>query len=170
MNTKCFDMNAKCINAKGTDFSIKATLDRHINTKATYRDLNHRINYCKLSFSGDIEVNPGPTFVNPDRSIHAPYSRGNVAVFGENVYRYGSILHSSDLVNIMNVGNKLYSMLSRLSGQNYLLLTDLPTLITVEDTNYSFEFSESYTGNLHVLHPFCHALKFCFRAITPRNI
>ena len=40
-------------------------------------------------------------------------------------------------------------MLSRISRQSYLLLTELPTMVTVEDTDYSFEFSESYTANLH---------------------
>ena len=55
--------------------------------KATYKDLNRRINYCKLSLSGDIEVNPGPAFFNPGKTIHAPYSQGNVDVFGENAGR-----------------------------------------------------------------------------------
>ena len=65
------------------------------------------------------------------------------------VHGNGSILDTSALVNIMNLGNELYSMLSRISRQSYLLLTELPTMVTVEDTDYSFEFSESYTANLH---------------------
>ncbi len=40
-------------------------------------------------------------------------------------------------------------MLSRLTRQSYLLLTELPTVETFEDTNYSLQFSESYTANLH---------------------
>ena len=32
----------------------------------------------------------------------------------------------------------------------YLLLDELPTVITVEDTDYSIELSQSYTGNLHL--------------------
>ncbi len=135
-----------------------------LSKKATYKDQNHRINYCKLSLSVDIEVNPGPGFVNPAKTIHVPYSQGNVDLFGENagrqcvamslcsliyVHRKGSILDSTTLVNIMNLGNDLYSMLSRLSRQSYLLLTEIPTMVTVQDTDYSFEFSESYTANLH---------------------
>ncbi len=50
----------------------------------------------------------------------------------------------------MNLGNQLYSALSRLSKQRYLLLEELPTMVTVEDSDYSVEFSQSYTGNLHV--------------------
>ena len=65
------------------------------------------------------------------------------------LYRNSSICHLSDLVDIMNLGNQLYSTLSRLSRQMYLLLEELPTMITVEDTDYSIELSQSYTGNLH---------------------
>ncbi len=104
--------------------------------KATYKDLNHRINYCKRSLSGDIEVNPGPAFVDPGKTIHAPYSQGNVDVFGENagrqcvaislcsliyVHGNGSILDTSALVDIMNLGNELYSMLSRISRLTYFI-------------------------------------------------
>ncbi len=86
--------------------------------KAIYKDFSHRVNYCKhsLGLSGDIEVNPGPAFVNPGKTIHAPYSQGNVDVFAENagrqcvamslcallyVHGNGSILDASALVNIM---------------------------------------------------------------------
>jgi hypothetical protein len=89
---------------------------------------------------------------------------GSVDIFGENagrqcvpmslcsliyVHRNGPILDLTALVHIMNLGNKLYSMLSKISRQSYSLLTELPTMVTVEDTDYSFEFSESYTANLH---------------------
>ncbi len=50
----------------------------------------------------------------------------------------------------MNLGNQLYSALSRLSKQRYLLLEELPTMVTVEDNDYSLEFSQSYTGNIHI--------------------
>ena len=93
------------------------------------------VNYSKLILSGDIETNPGP-FNNPSRTIHAPYSQGNTDIFGENagrqcvpmslccliyLYRNNSICDSNDLVNIMNLGNQLYSSLSRLSRQMYLI-------------------------------------------------
>ena len=50
----------------------------------------------------------------------------------------------------MNLGNQLYSSLSRLSRQMYLLLDELHTVVTVEDYDYSIELSQSYTGNLHL--------------------
>ena len=62
----------------------------------------------------------------------------------------GLISDSTALVNIMKLGDELYSILCRLSKRRYLLLSDLPTMVTVGDTNHSFKFSDSYTGNLHL--------------------
>ena len=59
-----------------------------------------------------------------------------------------SILDSTTLVNIMNLGNELYSMVSRLCRQHYLLLTELPAMVT-EDIDYYLMFSESYNNDLH---------------------
>ena len=102
---------------------------------------------------------------NPAKTIHTPYSQGKTDVFGENtgrqcvpmslcsliyLYRSNSICDSGDLVNIMNLGNQLYSTLSRLSRQMYLLHEELPTMVSVEDYNYSIECSQSYTGNRHL--------------------
>jgi hypothetical protein len=108
LNAKYVDLNASCFNliVNCIDFNtkclylnviLKTKIERNSNTyinsnltkmkKATYKDLNRRINYCKLSLSGDIEVNPGPAFFNPGKTIHAPYSQGNVDVFGENAGR-----------------------------------------------------------------------------------
>ena len=69
------------------------------------------------------------------------------------VHGNGSILDTSALVNIMNLGNELYSMLSRMSRQSYLLLTELPTMVYYlrnypQWYSYSFEFSESYTATV----------------------
>ena len=89
-------------------------VDIENSKKTTFKDLNHnhRVNYCKLILCGDIETNPGPTFNNPGKTIHAPYSQGNVDIFGENAgrqcvpmslcsliyfYRNSSICDSSDL-------------------------------------------------------------------------
>ena len=127
-------------------------------------NLNHRVNCCKFNLSRDIEKNPGPTYIDPSKTIHAPYSQGDVNVFSSNagwqcvgmslcalIYNYSnvSITDSGDLIQIMHLGNELYSVLSRLLGQSYLLLSELPTMVTVLNTNYQLEFSESYSGNLH---------------------
>ena len=147
--------------------SYNNVVDCKKTEKTTFKDSNHnhRVNYSKLILCGDIETNPGPAFNNPGKSIHAPYSQGNTDVFGENagrqcvpmslcslIYynRNNSIFDSSDLVHIMNLGNQLYSTLSRLSRQMYLLLDELPKMITIENTDYSIDLSQSYTGNLHL--------------------
>jgi hypothetical protein len=59
-----------------------------------------------------------------------------------------NILSPQDLVNIMNIGNELYSNLSCLARQSFLLFTELPSQLTVFDTDYIFEYSESYSGNI----------------------
>ena len=45
----------------------------------------------------------------------------------------------------MNLGNELYSGLSRLSGQTYLLLTELPEVVNFFNTNYQLQYSCSYS-------------------------
>ena len=62
------------------------------------------------------------------------------------INRNNSIVDFNGLVNIMQMGNELYIALSRLSRQTYLLLRELPTMVTVQDTNYSLEFSKSNTA------------------------
>ncbi len=144
-------VKSKCkLHMKKQFYNNLKTVDK--TKKIIYKDSNHnyKVNYCKLTLCGDIEVNPGPTFNNPMRTIHAPYSQGSVDIFGENagrqcvpmslcsliyVCRNNSVLEASDLVNIMNLGNQLYSALSRLSKQRYLLLEELPTMVTVEDSD-----------------------------------
>ena len=106
--------------------------------RKAYTSLNHRSNCCKFSLCTDIEKNPGPTFIEPNKTLHAPYSQDFEDVFHENagkqcvamslcalLYKYskGSITCSADLVTVMGIGNELYSMLSRITGQDYLLLT-----------------------------------------------
>ena len=41
-------------------------------------------------------------------------------------------------------GNELYSVLSRLYNKEFLLLTELPQMVTVLETNYQMEYSPRY--------------------------
>ena len=59
------------------------------------------------------------------------------------------VVSSVDLVNIMNTGNELYSGLSSLSRQSYLLLTEVPEMIIVFNINYQLQYSPSYTGTIN---------------------
>ena len=165
-SSRVLKSNCKLDKKKQSSNSLKQLEHLSKTKNSVHKNSNHahRINCCKLHLSGDIEVNPGPTFNNPTGTIHAPYSQGNVDIFGENagrqcvpmslcclifVYREKSVCDTNDLVNIMNFGNQLYSALSRLLKQRYLLLEELPTLITVDNIDYTLHLSQSYTGNLH---------------------
>ena len=68
------------------------------------------------------------------------------------MYCQGAIPDSGALVNIMNMSNELCSMLSRFSRQQYLLLSEIPSMVSVDDSYYSLELSESYTDDPHLHH------------------
>ena len=92
--------------------------------------------------------------------MYAPYSQGDVVVFAQTAGQQcvamilcGLIYHNmkgignpNDLKQIMHIGSQLYSSLSQLSRQSFLLLTDLPSMLTVLEEDYQLEYSESYTG------------------------
>ena len=59
------------------------------------------------------------------------------------------ISNPDDLKQIVHIGNQLYSSLSKLARQSFLLLTELPTMLTVLQGNYQLEYSASYTVNVH---------------------
>ena len=97
--------------------------------------------------------------VDPRKTIKAPYSQGDVVVFGQNpgqqcvamslcalmYHNMKGIGNPNDLKQIMHIGNQLYSSLSQLSRQSFLLLTDLPSMLTVLEEDYQLEYSESYS-------------------------
>ena len=130
-----------------------------------YKSQTHVANYCKFKLSTDIEKNPGPRpmYVDPGKTIAAPYSQGNELVFGQNagqqcvamslcslIYnKKQGISSANDLIQIMNIGNQLYSSLSQLARQSYLMQTELPAMLNVFDADYQLEYSESYTGTVH---------------------
>ena len=135
---------------------------------AVFKTLNQRTNYCKTLLSTDIEKNPGPGIIVPRKTIAAPYNQGNVEVFGSTnagtqcvamslsalVFNFrNSITSSADLVQVMNIGNIMYSALSQSAKEGLLLLTDLPAMVSLSDTNYELRYSESYTGLLNTVLP-----------------
>ena len=46
----------------------------------------------------------------------------------------------NDLKQIMHIGNQLYNSLSQLLRQSFLLLTDLPSMLTVLEEDYQLEY------------------------------
>ncbi|CAB3985338.1 ATP-dependent DNA helicase PIF1 [Paramuricea clavata] len=128
-----------------------------------FKNVNHLKKVCQSALCTDIETNPGPVFyIDPSKTISAPYSQGNQIIFGETagqqclamclcalIYnKRQNICSPEDLINVMNIGNELYSNLSCLAQQSFLLFTELPSQLTVFDTDYIFEYSESYSGNV----------------------
>ena len=153
-------------NKRQTRFSETARLHHsnlfHLHSvEEVYKDFNHRVKCNEFNLSKDIEKNPGPVFVDAAKTITAPYSQDNV-VFGLNagsqcaamaltslIYNHRNRIKSSlDLVNILNIGNELYSGVSKLSRQSYLMLTELPEVVNMFNTNYRLHYSPSYTGTV----------------------
>ncbi|XP_044171263.1 uncharacterized protein LOC122955565 [Acropora millepora] len=115
-----------------------------------------------------VEENPGPTIfdvIDPTRTICADYSQGNVALFGENagkqcvamsltaiIYHHIQDMNlwtSSTLSNILTIGNNLYiSIRCSVRTNDYLLLTDVPHIVSICNKVYILEYSESLTGSL----------------------
>ena len=98
-------------------------------------------------------------YVDPSKTIKATYSQGDVVVFGQNAgqqcvamslcalmyHNMKGIGNPDDLKQIMLIGSQLYSSLSQLSRQSFLLLTNLPSMLTVLEEDYQLEYSESYS-------------------------
>ena len=134
-------------------------------SSSVYKNASHRGQCATLNLCNDIETNPGPPIhsIDPTQTIKAPYSQGDIMYFGENagkqcvamslsavIYNKIKGIHScNDLVQIMEMGNQLYSTLSQCTGQVYLMQTELPSVIAMFEKNYQLNYSESYTGNLH---------------------
>ena len=117
-----------------------------------------------LNLISNKEKNPGPTpmHVDSSKTIATPYSQGNELVFGQNTGQQCvamslcSLIHNTrqrissghDLINIMNFGNQLYSSLSQLARQSYLMQTELPKMLNVFEADYQLEYSDSYSGTI----------------------
>ena len=117
-----------------------------------YKSLTHIGNCTKYKLCNDLGENPGPVMhhVDPSKTIKAPYSQRDVVVFGQNArqgcvamclcaliyYNMKGISNPGDLKEIMLIGNQLYSSLSKLVRKSFLLLTELPTMLTILLENY----------------------------------
>ena len=106
-----------------------------------YKRQTHVSNYCKFQLSSDIEKNPGPTpvYIDPSKTITAPASLCPL------IYNNKQGINSANhLVSIMNIQeNQLYSSLSQLTGQSFLMQTELPTF----EADYELQYSESYNAS-----------------------
>ena len=122
------------------------------------------------------------------KTIAAPYSQGNELAFGQNAgqkcvgMRLCSLIYNNkqgissanDLIQIMNIGNKLYSSLSQLARQSNLMQTELPAMLNVLDVDYQLEYSESYTGTVRQEttiegYQYCASLQRAFESLLSQN-
>ena len=104
-----------------------------------------------IQLANDAQTNPGPGIVDATKTIAAPYmySQGNVEVFWYGKCRHTTITSSADLVQIMNIGNNMYSALSQSCKQGLLFLTDLPVMVNLSNINYQLTYSDGYSGLLN---------------------
>ena len=81
---------------------------------------------------------------------------------------------TNDLIQIMNIGNRCYSSLSRLARHAFLMQSELPTVLNVFDANHQLEYSESYSGTVHQDaaiqgYRYCTSLKRAFGLLRSEN-
>ena len=134
---------------------------QNLQIQHVYKSLTHIKNICQSALYSDVETNPGPSFyIDPTITIRAPYSQGSVSIFGETagqqclgmclcalIYnKRRPICLPEDLIQVMDVGNELYLSLSRSAGETFLMFSELPSELTVFDTDYVLQYSESYSG------------------------
>ncbi|CAB3979506.1 ATP-dependent DNA helicase PIF1 [Paramuricea clavata] len=117
--------------------------------------------------ANDVEENPGPTIydvVDPTKTICADFSQGNTKKFRQNAGKqclamsltaiiYNHITNanawdSTVLNSILCAGNNLYSFISNSVKKSYLLLTDVPEMVSVFDGIYCMQYGEPFAGDL----------------------
>ena len=120
-----------------------------------------------LRMANDVEENPGPTVydvVDPNKTICAEFSQGNVKKFRQNAGKQcvamslTAIIHhqitninvwDSSLLNIiLCAGNSLYTCISNSINKTFLLLTDVPEMVSVSDRMYFLQYSDPFAGDL----------------------
>ena len=84
------------------------------------------------------------------------------------------ISSANDFIQIMNIGNQLYSSWSQLDRHSHLSQTELPTILNVLGTNYQLEFSESYSGTVRREtavegYQYCPSLQIAFESLLSQN-
>ena len=123
-----------------------------------------------LRLSNDVEENPGPRSINdivdPTYTVHADFNQGNELMFGMNagkqcvamslyaiVYKEiksVSIWDRMMLNSILLCGNSLYGIISQNTNKTYLLLTDVPEYVDIQNRVFNLQYSEAFSGALHM--------------------
>ena len=149
VNKMTFNLNCR-ERIRQSKRKIKYRASRYL-TLFSCKSEDHIANYCNYKLSTDIEKDPGPLiYVDPKKTIAAPYCQGNELVFGQNAGQQCVAMS----FQIMNIGNQFVnenwkSSLSRLARQVFLMQSELSTALNAFDTDYQLEYSESYPGTVH---------------------
>ena len=123
-----------------------------------------------LRLSNDVEENPGPRSINdivdPTYTVHADFNQGNELMFGMNAGKqcvamslYAIVYKEIKSVNIWDrmmlnsillCGNSLYGIITQNTNKTYLLLTDVPEYVDIENRVFNLQYSEAFLGALHM--------------------
>ena len=123
-----------------------------------------------LRLSNDVEENPGPRTINdivdPAYIVHGDFNQGNELMFGMNagkqcvamslcaiVYKEIKPVNIWDrlmLNSVLICGDSLYGIISQSINKSYLLLTDVPGFVDVDNHVYNLQYSNSFSGALHM--------------------
>ena len=146
--------------------NINFRFDTICKENIQYPDNVYNIGQLLLRLSNDVEENPGPTIndiVDCSYTIHASFNQGN-DLFGSNagkqcvtmslsaiVYKEiksVNIWNQTTLNTIMVCGDNLYSTISQSINKNYLLLTDVPEFVDMNNSTFHLQYSDSFSGVL----------------------
>ena len=121
-----------------------------------------------LRLANDVEENPGPIniydIVDHSFTVRADFNQGNISMFGINAGRqcvamsiYAIVYNEIKSVNIwdtplMNMllvnANNLYAIISQHIQRDFLLLTDVPEILSINNDTFNLEYSDSFSGTL----------------------
>ena len=120
--------------------------------------------------ANDVEENPGPCsydIVDPSKTITADFSQSNARKFRHNAGKQCVAMSltaiaqtqvkdittwdSSFLNTILSVGNNLYTYIQNSINKDYLLLSDVPEMVPIDNKVYCLEYSESFSGDVFKL-------------------
>ena len=114
-----------------------------------------------------MELNPGPfSCADCSKTVTGDFHQGNVSLFGRNsgkqcvamcltavVYNFrtnASTWSRRNLNEIFLLGNSLYSHLSNFAIKDFLLLSDIPSALSINNEIFCVMFSHSSAGDLHM--------------------
>ena len=102
--------------------------------------------------------------MDPIYTVHEEYNQGNELLFRSNAgkqcvamslcsivfneIKSVNIWDTSIMNQILVYGNNLYGVISQNINKDFLLLTDVPELVVVDNDTFCLEYSESFSGAL----------------------